>query len=111
MANIDWSMMVTAEQKAAKERADILVKFQAAIQAHVDAVAHSCAYDSGNSLASYVASSNPLWATEAEAFVAWRDAVWVYAYAELDKVSAQERDVPPVEGFIDELPAIEWPAT
>lgn len=43
------------------------------------------------------------------AFVAWRDAVWTYAYAELDKVLAAEREQPSVEAFIGELPVIAWP--
>lgn len=39
------------------------------------------------------------------------DAVWSYAYAELDKVTAEppERDVPSIEDFIAELPAMSWP--
>lgn len=40
--------------------------------------------------------------------VAWRDAVWLYAYAELDKVMASEREQPSVDEFIGELPVIEW---
>lgn len=66
-------------------------------------------YDGGVSLASYVASGNPAWAAEAQAFVAWRDAVWAYAYAELDKVQAGQREQPGVEAFLADLPQIEWP--
>lgn len=80
-----------------------------AIQAHVDAAAISRRYDSGNSLATYVSSSNPDWAAEAQAFVAWRDAVWAYAYVELDKVLAGEREQPSVEAFVGELPELMWP--
>lgn len=82
--------------------------YRAAIQAHVDATAQTKNYDSGNSLASYVASTNAQWAGEAQAFVAWRDAVWLYAYTELDKVMRGEREQPSVEAFVAELPAIEW---
>lgn len=84
--------------------------YRLAIQAHVDAAAQARRYDGGVSLASYVASSNPAWAAEATAFVAWRDAVWAYAYAELDKVLAGQREQPGVEVFLGELPVIEWPA-
>lgn len=91
------------------EPAVLIEMFRAAIQAHVDATAIAKRYDSGTSLASYVASTNPQWAAEAAAFVAWRDAVWTYAYAELDKVLAAERTMPTVEDFLDELPAVEWP--
>lgn len=88
----------------------IIASFRLAIQSHVDAVAQSRNYDSGTSLAGYVASTNPAWAAEAQAFVAWRDAVWVYAYTELDKVTGGQREAPTVEDFIAELPAIAWPA-
>ena len=94
---------LTAEQ--------LLELFRGAIQAHVDATAQTRSYDSGTSLASYVASGNAQWAAEAAAFVTWRDAVWIYTYAELDKVTADppQRDVPTIEDFLAELPAIAWP--
>lgn len=88
---------------------DMVEAFRAAIQSHVDTVATSRRYDSAVSLASYVASNNPAWAAEAQAFVAWRDAVWVYAYAEMDKVLNGQRDQPGIGEFIAELPAIDWP--
>lgn len=103
-------IIVTAAQKAAETQAATVEGFRAAIQSHVDAAARSRNYDGGNALASYVASTNPQWAAEAQAFVAWRDAVWLHAYAELDKVMAGEREQPSVEEFVRELPAIEWSA-
>ena len=83
--------------------------YRRAIQRLIDAHAQSRRYDNGNSLATYATSSNPDWAAEAAAFVAWRDAVWAYAYAEMDKVLAGEREQPSVEDFIGELPQIVWP--
>lgn len=80
------------------------------IQAMIDAKASERQYDSGATLASYVNSTIEQWAAEAQAFVAWRDAVWLYALAELDKVQKAERDQPSVEDFLDELPAFEWPS-
>lgn len=79
------------------------------IQAMIDAKASERQYDSGAALASYVNSTVELWATEAQAFVAWRDAVWIYALTELDKVHRGERDQPSVEDFLAELPVFEWP--
>lgn len=87
----------------------VIEAFRAAIQSHVDAQAVSRRYDSGNSLATYVNSTIPQWAAEAIAFVAWRDAVWAYAYAEMDKVLDGEREQPTIEGFISELPELVWP--
>ncbi len=103
-------IIVTAAHREAEAQAALVETFRAAIQAHVDEAARGRSYDSGNSLASYVASTNAGWAAEAQAFVAWRDAVWLYAYAELDKVMNGARAVPAVEAFIGELPVIEWPA-
>ena len=79
------------------------------IQTMIDGKAREREYDSGATLASYVNSTVELWATEAQAFVAWRDAVWIYALTELDKVQKGERDQPSVEDFLAELPTFEWP--
>jgi hypothetical protein len=43
------------------------------------------------------------------AFIAWRDEVWGYAYAELAKVMAGERERPTVEELIGELEPLDWP--
>lgn len=101
-------IIVTAAQKAAEAHAATVEGFRAAIQAHVDTIARSRNYEGGNALASYVASTNPQWASEAQTFVAWRDGVWLHAYMELDKVMAGEREQPEVGEFIRELPLIEW---
>lgn len=84
-------------------------EYQAAIEAHVDAVARAKGYSSAVSCASYVNSANTVWQAEAEAFIAWRDATWVYAFAELASVQSGNRAVPTVDEFIAELPVIEWP--
>lgn len=105
----DPAQIITAEQKAAEAQATLQEQFRAAIQSYVDALAKGRNYDNGNSLASYVASTNAQWAAEAQAFVAWRDAVWFHAYAELEKVMAGGREIPTIEDFISELPAIAWP--
>lgn len=106
---LDKSMLITAEQKHAADMAELVATFRYAIQQMIDAKASERQYDSGATLASYVNSTIELWATEAKAFVAWRDAVWLYALAELDKVQKGERDQPSVSDFLAELPAFEWP--
>lgn len=105
----DPATIITAAQKAEAARAATVSTFQAAIQAHVDATAKARNYSDGNSLAGYVNSTVVKWSAEAVAFVAWRDAVWVYSYAELDKALGGQRPIPTVEDFIAELPAISWP--
>jgi hypothetical protein len=106
----DPAQIITADMKAVEAQADLQEQFRAVNQAHVDILAKSRNYDSGNSLASYVASTNAQWAAEAQAFVAWRDAVWLHAYAELDKTLSGEREIPTINQFIGELPVIEWPS-
>lgn len=83
--------------------------YRIAIQTHIDATARQRDYDGGVSCASYVNSTNPQWAAEAQAFVAWRDAVWAHAFTELDKVQQELRAQPTVEEFLLELPMMQWP--
>ncbi|GHC61689.1 hypothetical protein [Limoniibacter endophyticus] len=85
--------------------------YRVATQAMLDNRATERQYDSGATLASYVNSTIPQWAQEAQAFVAWRDQVWSYALTELSKVEAGERDIPTIEDFLAELPAFEWPSS
>lgn len=96
------------EFSAPPARALTVEDYEEAIQAHVDQTARSRLFRDGVTLASYVASTNPQWAAEAVAFVAWRDAVWAHAYAELAKVQAGERAQPTVAEVLAELPVISW---
>ena len=84
-----------------------LDQYRAAIQAHVDATAVARLYDSGVSLASYLGSTNPVWAAEAAAFVAWRDAVWAFVYGLwADPPTGGDSSI---ETLIASLPEITWP--
>jgi len=83
--------------------------YRQAVQAHVDTTAQERRYDGGHTCATYVGSTNPVWAAEATAFVAWRDAVWIYAFGELAKVETGLRPQPTIEEFLGELPTISWP--
>jgi hypothetical protein len=80
-----------------------------AIQFHVDTTAKSRGYSDSVALASYVSSTVPGWAAEAQAFVAWRDAVWIHAHTELARVLAGERAQQSVAALVAELPAMIWP--
>lgn len=77
-----------------------------AVQAHLDATAQSRLYTDGNSLATYTTSTNPQWAAEAQAFVAWRDAVWQQVYA---MWAIPPDPVPTPAEVVAGLPVIEWP--
>lgn len=82
--------------------------YEYAIQAHVDGAARSKLFRDGVTLASYTASTNAQWSAEAQAFVAWRDQVWAYAYQEFARVQAGARQ-PTIAEIIAELPLISWP--
>ena len=83
--------------------------YTAAIQAHLDTTAQERNYDSAQVAASYVNSTVAAWQAEAEAIISWRDAVWSYAYAELDKITTGEREPPSVDELVAELPVMVWP--
>ena len=86
-----------------------ILDYENAIQNLVDGTARERQFRDGVTLASYTASTKPKWAAEAQAFVAWRDNVWFYAYSELAKVQAGQRPQPTVEEFLGEVAPIAWP--
>lgn len=86
--------------------AQIKAKITRAIDAHVEARALLMRYNSAAHMASYVASTNATWAAEAQAFVAWRDRVWLAALAMLDRAQVSG-EVPTAEDVINALP--DWP--
>ncbi len=86
-----------------------ITDYENAIQNLVDSTARERQFRDGVTLASYTASTKPKWAAEAQAFVAWRDNVWFYAYGELAKVQAGQRPQPSVELFLAEIAPIAWP--
>ncbi|MEJ1176780.1 hypothetical protein WA845_21265 [Agrobacterium sp. CMT1] len=87
-----------------------ITDYENAIQNLVDSTARERQFRDGVTLASYIGSTKPKWAAEAQAFVAWRDNVWFYAYGELAKVQAGQREQPTVEQFLTEISPIAWPA-
>jgi hypothetical protein len=86
-----------------------ITDYENAIQNLVDGTARERQFRDGVTLASYIGSTIPKWAAEAMAFVAWRDNVWSYAYGELGKVQAGQREQPTVEEFLAEIAPIAWP--
>ena len=96
---------MSAEQQAAK----LLNEMKELVQAHIDQVAREMAYTDGLHAASYVASTIEAWAAEAQAFVAWRDSVWVAAISILYDCKSGLREIPSADDLLAELPAMEWP--
>lgn len=83
--------------------------YEAAVQAFVDQAARERGYRHGDAVASYSVSTVETWAAEAAAFTAWRDSVWLYAFAEMAKVDAGERPQPSIAELISELTPMQWP--
>lgn len=99
-----------AELEAVTPAPPTITDYENAIQNLVDSTARERQFRDGVTLASYIGSTKPKWAAEAQAFVAWRDNVWFYAYGELAKVQAGQREQPTVEQFLTEIAPIAWPA-
>jgi hypothetical protein len=81
-----------------------------AIQERIEEEAKSRSYSNAVTCSSYAQSTNPKWSAEAVAFIAWRDAVWNYVFAQLTAVQSGSRPQPTVEEILLELPIMSWPA-
>jgi alkanesulfonate monooxygenase SsuD/methylene tetrahydromethanopterin reductase-like flavin-dependent oxidoreductase (luciferase family) len=82
---------------------EIKRQITAALDAHVEAQARALQYNSAAHLVGYAASTVPDWRAEAEAFVVWRDKVWLAAIAK--QAEAMETGTAPsVEDAIEALP-------
>ena len=78
-----------------------------AVDEHVEAQARALQYNSAAHLAGYRDSTVPQWRDEAQAFIAWRDQVWLDVLALLTQAE-ETGEVPTVESVIGALP--EWSA-
>lgn len=110
--SIDYSQMIPAEKKLEQAQAALTANFEQAIQAHLDGAARARGYDSIATAVSY--AEEPAVAKfqeDGKAFRAWRSLVWAYAYQELARVKAGEREIPALEAFLAELPALPDQAT
>lgn len=109
--SIDWTQMVSAEQNKAAELEALASKFEQAIQRHLDAAARERGYDSIATAVSYAEEpAVPKFQGDGKAFRAWRSLVWDYAYQELVRVKAGEREIPAIDTFLAELPALADPS-
>lgn len=87
---------------------EIIEVFQRKVEDHIEAKARERGYSSAVSCASYLNDPNPVWTAEAQAFIAWRSAVWTRAFELLADVQSGKRAVPTIGEMIAELPSIEW---
>ncbi len=94
----------TPDDIAADARAEAERAIAAAIDARIEAQARALGYNSAAHIAGYVNSTVPQWAAEAQAFVAWRDAVWLAAFEQRSAFAKDPATAPP-EALIATLPA------
>lgn len=83
-------------------------ELKAAVQAHMDATVQARNYDGIMSCCTYHSSTDPAFAAEGTAALAWRDAVWRHCYQVLADHQAGLRPVPTADELIAELPALIW---
>lgn len=76
---------------------------------HVEATARSRGYNGAAHMASYVTSTVPGWATEAVAFVVWRDQVWLTVFDYMLAVQTGAKPIPSEQTLLDALPKPNWP--
>ena len=80
------------------------------VQTYIDSTAQSRGYENGFTLAGYTSSTVTQWQAEAVAFVAWRDAVWLFVFDWLAQIEAGQAAPPEnAAALIAALPVIEWP--
>lgn len=95
------------------EQAYNLMRFreigQVLVQNHIDEVAKTRQYNTGISCVSYAQSTNPVWAAEAQAFIAWRDEIFSYAIKIFLDIQ-EGQPAPTQEEFIAGFPKIVWPS-
>lgn len=101
----DWTWHPPAETPE-----QIKARLSAAVQKMLDEKVKERNYDGILSACSYATSTNPKFAAEGQACVAWRDAVWDDCYVLLDRVTNGQMAVPTADELIAMLPKLEWPA-
>jgi hypothetical protein len=87
----------------------VIADYENAVSDWLDATVKPRKYKSIESVCTYVSSTNPQYKVEAEACIAWRDAVWDYCYAALKAVELGHRSAPTIAALLAELPQIVWP--
>ena len=80
-----------------------------AIRELVEAKPLERGYDNVMTLSSYTTSGNAQWKAEDDAFIAWRDSVFAYAYQTLADVQAELIPLPSLEDFMAGIPTLTWP--
>lgn len=108
-AGVDWTGVAALVQVPPKTEEQIFAELTNAVQRHLDSEARAHGYDGIMSLCTYNTSTNPVFAAEGQAGLAWRDNVWSYCWTVVAAVKSAARPVPTAEQLVSELPALSWP--
>ncbi len=88
----------------------LINKFRAIIQRHMDEAAVRVGYDDIKTAVTYADEpSVPKFQAEGQALRAWRSLVWAYGYEQIAAVQSGERTLPTPEELIAELPPLVMP--
>ena len=87
----------------------IIAKYTADVQQHLDAFARTRGYDNILSACTYATSTVPKFAAEGQYAVEARDATWAKCYEVLAEVEAGSRPMPTLDELLAELPVLTWP--
>lgn len=79
------------------------------VQAILDEKAKSRGYDNIEAACSYLNSTVPRFATEAQAYLEWRDRVWVAGHQLLSEIESGAIALPDKAELASLLPSIQWP--
>ncbi|WP_454842278.1 hypothetical protein [Pseudomonas hormoni] len=88
----------------------LIQRFRAVIQEHMDAAARLAGYDDIKNAVTYADEpSVPKFQAEGQALRAWRSLVWAYGYEQIAAVQSGSRALPTPEELIAELPPLVMP--
>ena len=88
----------------------LIARFRAVIQEHMDAAARLAGYDDIKAAVTYAEEpAVPKFQAEGKVLRAWRSLVWAYGYEQIDAVKSGARLLPTPEQLIAELPPLVMP--
>ena len=109
VADMPTRTIISKQTIAPKPLEAIKVLIGSAVDNYTNTVAVARGYTSIVSACSYIASGNAAWKADAQAAIAWRDAVWAYVYQLQADVVAGTATVPEIPDLLAALPKIGWP--
>ena len=97
------------EQPLPPTHEEIVAKYAAGVQQHLDTFARARNYDGILSAATYATSRVPKFKAEGQYAVEARDVTWAKCYEVLAAVEAGSRPMPTWDELLAELPVLRWP--